>query len=85
MRLFGRLLRQRHTAKRIFERLRVEYAFSGGYTIVKDYVRRQRLRSQEMFVPQSILLPNLKIVPALLAELESALIASETTLFGGWL
>jgi transposase len=43
--------RQRHTAKRIFERLRSEYAFSGGYTIVKDYVRTQRLRSQEMFVP----------------------------------
>src|SRR6202789_471828 len=43
--------RQRHTAKRIFERLRVEYAFSGGYTIVKDYVRTQMLRSQEMFVP----------------------------------
>jgi transposase len=33
------------------ERLRTEYAFSGGYTIVKDYVRTQRLRSQEMFVP----------------------------------
>jgi transposase len=43
--------RQRHTAKRIFERLRAEYAFSGGYTIVKHYVRTQRLRSQEMFVP----------------------------------
>src|ERR1700679_2502746 len=34
--------RQRHTAKRIFERLRAEHAFSGGYTIVKDYVRTQR-------------------------------------------
>jgi transposase len=43
--------KQRHTAKRIFERLRAEYAFSGGYTIVKNYVRTQRLRSQEMFVP----------------------------------
>ena len=31
--------RQRHTAKRIFERLRDEYGFDGGYTIVKDYVR----------------------------------------------
>jgi hypothetical protein len=38
--------KQRHTAKRIFERLRTEYAFSGGYTIVKDYVRTQRLRSR---------------------------------------
>ena len=31
--------RQRHTAKRIFERLRDEYGFGGGYTTVKDYVR----------------------------------------------
>ena len=27
---------QRHTAKRIFERLRDEYGFGGGYTTVKD-------------------------------------------------
>jgi hypothetical protein len=26
---------QRHTAKRIFERLRAEHGFSGGYTVVK--------------------------------------------------
>ena len=31
--------KQRHTAKRIFERLRAEHGFTGGYTIVKDYVR----------------------------------------------
>ena len=31
--------KQRHTAKRIFDRLRAEHAFPGGYTIVKDYVR----------------------------------------------
>ena len=29
--------KQRHTAKRIFERLRDEHGFDGGYTIVKDY------------------------------------------------
>ena len=29
----------RHTAKRIFERLRDEHGFTGGYTVVKDYVR----------------------------------------------
>ena len=28
--------KQRHTAKRIFERLRDEHGFTGGYTIVKD-------------------------------------------------
>ena len=43
--------KQRHTAKRILERLRDEHAFAGGYTIVKDYVRERRLRMREMFVP----------------------------------
>ena len=43
--------KQRHTAKRICERLRAEHAFTGGYTIVKDYVRQQKLGGQEMFVP----------------------------------
>jgi transposase len=31
--------KQHNTAKRIFERLREEYGFGGGYTIVKDYIR----------------------------------------------
>ena len=31
--------KQRHTAKRIFERLRDEHGFSGGYTTVKNYLR----------------------------------------------
>src|SRR5471032_1582854 len=43
--------RQRHTSKRIFERLREEHGFTGGYTIVKDYVHGQKLRGQEMFIP----------------------------------
>ena len=45
--------KQRHTAKRIFERLRDEYSFDGGYTIAKDYVREDRRRAREMFVPLS--------------------------------
>src|SRR5262245_48748827 len=40
----GRPRKQRHTSKRIFERLRDEYGYSGGITIVKDYVRARRLR-----------------------------------------
>jgi transposase len=44
-------LKQRHTAKRIFERLRIEHGFAGGYTIIKDYVRLARIRSREVFVP----------------------------------
>jgi len=43
--------KQRHTAKRIFDRLRAEHAYTGGYTIVKDYVRQFTQRHQEMFVP----------------------------------
>ena len=45
--------KQRHTAKRIFERLRAEHGYRGGYTIVKDYVRQSKLGRQEMFVPLS--------------------------------
>ena len=45
--------KQRHTVKRIFERLRDEHGFEGGQTIVKDYVRERRLRLREMFVPLS--------------------------------
>ena len=45
--------KQRHTAQRIFERLREEHGFTGQYTIVKDYVREHRRRTQEMFVPLS--------------------------------
>lgn len=43
--------KQRHTAKRIFERLRDEHGFAGGYTVVKDYVRLSRTRSREVFIP----------------------------------
>jgi transposase len=44
-------LKQRHTAKRIFERLRDEHGFAGGYTVVKDHVRICRARGRETFVP----------------------------------
>ena len=43
--------KQRHTAKRIFDRLKKEHGFDGGYTIVKDYVRERRRVVREMFVP----------------------------------
>jgi transposase len=43
--------KQRHTAKRIFERLRDEHGFEGKETIVKDYVRERRRSLREMFVP----------------------------------
>jgi transposase len=44
-------VKQRHTAKRIFERLRDEHGFAGGYTVVKDHVRLCRAQGRETFVP----------------------------------
>ena len=44
-------VKQRHSAKRIFERLRDEHGYGGGYTVVKDYVRLCRARGRETFVP----------------------------------
>ena len=40
--------KQRHTAKRILERLRDEHGFTGGYTIVRSYVMKQQLRMREV-------------------------------------
>ena len=42
--------KQRHTAKRIFERIQEE-GYEGGYTTVKDVVRELKRTSQEVFVP----------------------------------
>ena len=43
--------KQRHTAKRVLGRLREEHGFTGGYTIVKAYLRQRGRRRREMFVP----------------------------------
>ena len=42
--------KQRHTAKRVFERLREE-GYTGGYTQVKEAVRELQHTSQEVFMP----------------------------------
>ena len=43
--------KQRHTARRIFERLRDEHDYEGGLTVVKEAVAARRLRSAEVFIP----------------------------------
>jgi transposase len=43
--------KQRHTIQRIFDRLKAEHGFTGGYTIVKDYVRDKKVRLREVFFP----------------------------------
>ena len=45
--------KQQHTAHRIFERLRDEEGYTGGYTLVREYIAEVLLRSREMFVPLS--------------------------------
>ena len=45
--------KQRHTSRRIFERLRDEYGYTGGITQVKEAVAAARLGSRESFVPLS--------------------------------
>ena len=45
--------KQRHTAKRIFERLQAEHEYEGGYTVVKDAVRAWRQEHKEVFLPLS--------------------------------
>src|SRR4051812_27238263 len=43
--------KQRHTAIRIFQRLRDEHGYQGGLTVVKEAVAAWRLRTAEVFVP----------------------------------
>ncbi len=43
--------KQRHTAKRIWERLKTERGFEGGYTAVKELVAELKAVKREVFVP----------------------------------
>lgn len=45
--------KQRHTAQRIFDRLRAEHGYAGGLTVVKAAVRAWRCGQAEVFVPLS--------------------------------
>jgi transposase len=45
--------KQRHTARRIFERLRDEHGYTGCYSQVQMAVKRAKAHSQEAFVPLS--------------------------------
>ena len=43
--------KQRHTARRIYERLRDEHSYQGCASIVRDAVRRARQSAAEVFLP----------------------------------
>ncbi|MBL8497787.1 MAG: hypothetical protein JNK39_08165 [Nitrosomonas sp.] len=44
-------VKQRHTAVQILELLRDEHGFTGGNTIVRNYVLIAATRQKEMFIP----------------------------------
>ena len=50
--------KQRHTAKRIFGRLKVERVYTGGYTMAKDAVQKWKATTKEVFVPLSAMLAS---------------------------
>ena len=43
--------KQRHTGRRIFERLRDEHGYTGGITVVQDEIRRYKRSTAEVFMP----------------------------------
>jgi len=43
--------KQRHTAMRIFERLRDEQSYAGGYDAVRRFVKKRRSDQRETFIP----------------------------------
>jgi transposase len=43
--------KQRHTAMRLFERLRDEHAYPGGYDAVRRFVKKHRTDRRETFIP----------------------------------
>ena len=45
--------KQRHTGKRIFDRLREEHGYTGGITVVRDEIRRYKQGTSEVFMPLS--------------------------------
>lgn len=46
--------KQRHTAMRIFQRLREEQRYAGSYDPVRRYVQKQRRKHQQTFVPLEV-------------------------------
>ena len=44
--------KQRHTAVRIFHRLKTERGYEGGYTAVKEFVAELKATKREVFMPR---------------------------------
>ena len=48
--------KQRHTAMRLFERLRDEHGYKGGYDTVRRFVQQHRGKQRETFIPWTMLM-----------------------------
>ncbi len=72
--------KQRHTSKRIFERLRDEHDFAGGITIVKDYVFAARQRQREWSLADLLKPESLSVsIGAMVSTFRSASEGNEHT------
>lgn len=43
--------KQRHTARRVFKRLQEEQGYTGGYTLVQEYMHQIATKQKEVFIP----------------------------------
>ena len=43
--------KQRHTARRVFKRLQEEQGYTGGYTLVQEYMHQVATKQKEVFIP----------------------------------
>jgi hypothetical protein len=44
-------VKQRHTSRRIYQRLGEEHGYTGGESTVREYVHKHRTRQQPVFIP----------------------------------
>lgn len=72
--------KQRHTAHRIWQRLRDEHGFTGGYTVVRTAVRAMKVGTKEVFLPLSHL-PGEAQVDFGFAEVVIAGVSTRVALF----
>jgi transposase len=60
--------KQRHTAHRVWQRLRDEHGFTGGYTSVKDAVRGLQVGRGEVFLPVALFVMSLPYADAVYVQ-----------------
>ena len=54
--------KQRHTAKRLYDRLKSQNGYTGSYSPVRKYIADYRLKTKEMFIPLELIQVRLKSI-----------------------